>query len=341
MSAQSLVAAIDNFGSAANLQVRSVPRPEPREREIVVHVEAASVNPIDVRRRSGYGSRLFSLIGAARMPLVLGNDFVGTVCAVGKGVRAFREGDAVFGAKPPSSRGTHATHVVVQEEHALPRPSTISSSALAALPYNFLTVFRAFEGAGITGPRVKGRNVLVHGASGGLGLIAVWLVNSLGAHVTAVAGSRGLLACHAAGAAIALDHHSAPLKSLPRHFAATLNFANWNDEADLLRLLAPRAVGHATTVHPLLGNFDHSGLLRGGIATLYGKQRMRSLVPRGARYAWTVFRPDLSTLAILADIAPSLVRSEVKEFPLTKAAEAHLHIEQRRPGRAVIVPQWD
>jgi reticulon-4-interacting protein 1, mitochondrial len=304
-----------------------------------VQVEAASINPIDVRRRDGYGTKLFSLLGAARMPLVLGNDFAGTVCAVGHGVTTFREGDAVFGAKPPSSYGTHATHVAVRAEHALLQPTAVPAHVLAALPYNFLTVTRALAGAGITQESINGGNVLVHGASGGLGLLAVRLLNELGAHVTAVAGSGGLAACHAAGAAIVVDRHRKSLASLPRQFAATLNFANWDDEASLLRLLAPGAIGHATTVHPLLGNFDRFGLLAGAVATLRDKRRMRALAPNGACYAWTVFRPDRTALSALAARADALILPDVVGFPLGKAAEAHRHVEQRRPGRAVLLPQ--
>ncbi|KAF7964286.1 hypothetical protein AWV80_39390 [Cupriavidus sp. UYMU48A] len=69
------------IGEAFPLQVRPKSYRKPRNGEIVVQVEAAAVNPIDVRRRSGYGRRILSLMGATRMPLVLGNDFAGTVCA--------------------------------------------------------------------------------------------------------------------------------------------------------------------------------------------------------------------------------------------------------------------
>ncbi|QBY55486.1 alcohol dehydrogenase catalytic domain-containing protein [Cupriavidus oxalaticus] len=334
----SYIAAIDGFGDAFALRVRPVSCPQPRQGEIAVQVEAAAVNPIDVRRRGGYGSRLFSLMGAARMPLVLGNDFVGTVCAVGQGVTGLREGDAVFGAKPPSSAGTHATHVTMRADHARLRPSSIPAAALATLPYNFLTVTRAFADAGICRETVNRRPVLVHGATGGLGQIAVWLLHRLGASVTAVGGAKGLDACLAAGAAEVVDRHRQRLASLPRHFAATVNFANWGDEADLLHLLAPDAVGHATTVHPLLGNFDRLGLLGGVMATLVGKRGKRALTPKGARYGWTTFRPNPSALQALADCAAALAPPAVKTFTLSQTEQAYLHVMQGQPRRAVLLP---
>ncbi|SFV11050.1 alcohol dehydrogenase catalytic domain-containing protein [Pseudoduganella namucuonensis] len=341
MSGPGLAAAIRQFGGPEQLHLRELPLPAPGRGQIVVRVKAASVNPIDTRRRAGYGRRLLSVMGAARLPLVLGNDFAGTVCAVGRGVTAFREGDAVFGAMPPSSQGSHATHVAVDAALALHQPRGVAAEQLAALPYNFLTVSRALAGAGVTRGGVHGREVLVHGASGGLGLIALRMLHAMGARVTAVAGKRRE-ACRLAGAASVLDRHATPLRALPRHFAATLNFASWDDEPAVLGLLAPGALGHATTVHPLLGRLDRDGLAGGTAGAWLEKRRMAALAPAGARYAWTVFRPDPAALAQLADFAqlqqqqgPS---TDVARFALARAAEAHRHVELRLQGRAILLP---
>ena len=220
------------------------------------------------------------------------------------------------------------------------QPAGIGVSALATLPYNFLTVSRALADAGLdSSGRIRGRDVLVHGASGGLGLIAVRTLASWGARVTAVAGSTGIDACRQAGAATIVDRHRHSLRDIPPRFAATLNFANWDDEAALLRLLADDAVGHATTVHPLLGNFDKLGLMRGAVETMRQKARMRKLIPSGARYAWTVFAPDSRALAYLADHADMYAALVTyKEFSLADAKFAHRHVEQRLPGRAVLLP---
>ena len=328
-----IAATVRQFGDPNQLLVSTLPMPEPRAGEIVVEVEAASVNPIDVRRRAGYGRRLLSLLGAGRLPLVLGNDFVGTVSAVGHGVKELREGDAVYGAIPPSSRGTHATHVALKATHAAPRPAALDASMLAALPYNYLTVIRAFAGAGITRRSVSGREVLVHGATGGLGRIAVILLRALGASVTATGGRNGAVPRQLSG------RRSPPLAALPRRFAATLNFASWDDEPALLRLLAGDAVGHATTVHPMLGLLDSAGLARGGFVALQARRRMKALAPTGARYAWTVFRPDRDALSLLGESTAMLLPPLVKNYRLDQIAEAHRHVERRDAGRAVVLPQ--
>jgi NADPH:quinone reductase-like Zn-dependent oxidoreductase len=336
MSGQSLAAVVLQFGGISELAVCPVLRKRPRRGEIEVLVEAASVNPIDVRRRSGYGKRIFSLFGAATLPLVLGNDFAGTITAVGPGVTDLREGDHVFGAKPPSSGGTHATHAIVRAEHAVRQPRGVPAPALATLPYNFLTVQRALADAGLAADKAFQRQVLVYGASGGLGQLAVWLLSSWGAHVTAIGSGAGLDACRAAGAAVVLDRHRHRLADLRPGFAATLNFACWEDEGGLLRLLAPDALGHASTVHPLLGNFDSLGLLAGAIRTMWQKRQMRALA-RG-RYAWTVSRQDRAALQELADCAAAMPAPAWSSFSLFDAASAHRHVEQRRSGRAVLLP---
>jgi reticulon-4-interacting protein 1, mitochondrial len=99
---------------SSGFEVRPVLRRKPAAGEIEVAVAAASVNPIDVRRAQGYGRRLLSLVGAGRLPMVLGNDFAGTVTALGNNVDAFKTGDRVYGVKPPSAEGTHASHVLVK-----------------------------------------------------------------------------------------------------------------------------------------------------------------------------------------------------------------------------------
>lgn len=338
MSRTLIAAVLDQFGEPDQLQLRELALPSPGRGQIVVRVDAAAVNPIDTRRRAGYGRRLMGVMGAARLPLVLGNDFAGTVCAVGRDVNSVREGDAVFGAKPPASAGSHASHVLVDASLVLRQPPGMRAEQLAALPYNFLTVARAIAGAGITRSAVKGRDVLVNGASGGLGLIALRLLGDMGAHVTAVAGARRD-ACRHAGATRVLDRHTAPLQSLPRQFAATLNFGSWDDEAALLHLLAPGALGHATTVHPLLSKVDSQGLVAGLAGAWLEKRRMAAQAPAGARYAWTVFRPQQAALHQLTNWAPLLQLSTLPVcFPLAHAAQAHAHVEQHQPGRAILLP---
>lgn len=338
MTATYLAAAIEKFDAATRPVLREFPRRAPGAGEIEVAVEAASVNPIDARRRSGYGRSLFSMMGAAKLPLTLGNDFAGRVMRVGRGVSHLREGDAVFGAAPPSSRGTHANCVVVRASNAVLQPMGMSSAELATVPYNFLTVAKALEAAGLGDADLEGVDVLVHGGTGGLGMIAVQLLKRRGANVAATGSNERLPMCRQAGASLLIDRDRDELLALPYRFAATLNFACWDEDGTLLRLLGSNAIGHATTVHPLLGNFDRFGLLRGGLVSLAQKRRMRAMAPRGTRYAWTVFSVNRAVLEELAEIVGAIALPRVRSYMLADAAGAYIHNEKGLPGRPVLMP---
>jgi len=158
--------------AGGGFEVREAPRRRPAPDEIEVAVEAASVNPIDVRRAEGYGRRLLSLMGAARFPMTLGNDFAGTI--VTAGARAgFAVGDRVYGVKPVSRNGSHSSHVVVKAATARKAPRDRDLQELAALPYSFVTMWLATQAAGLTRQSAPAKSVLVHGAAGGLGRLAL------------------------------------------------------------------------------------------------------------------------------------------------------------------------
>lgn len=330
------------LGPNDGFEVRQELRRKPAADEIEVAVAAASVNPIDVRRAQGYGRRLLSVIGAGRFPMVLGNDFAGTVTAVGNSAGSFKVGDRVFGAKPPSTDGTHASHVLVKAAHVLPAPSEKDLQALAALPYGFITTWLAVHGAGLTRQNAVGKNVLVLGAAGGLGTLALQMLSAWGAAVVAIARPQDFAACREAGAAVCVDSTDKPFASVSRTFDATLNFASWEHDRSLFGCLRDGALGHATTVHPLLGNFDEFGWVRGALKTMSDKRRQRAALPKGAQnYAWTVFRPEPAAFAELRQFVEQ-GRASLPiglRVPLTNAVLAFDQVRSGRRGRALILPE--
>jgi reticulon-4-interacting protein 1, mitochondrial len=288
--------------AGGGFEVREVPRNASAADEIEIAVEAASVNPIDVRRADGYGRRLLSLLRASRFPMTLGNDFAGTVAAVGTGCKgAFAVGDRVYGVKPVSRDGSHTSHLLVKGAFARKAPPSGNIQGLAALPYSFVTMWLAARVAGVTRDDAAGKSVLVHGAAGGLGTLALQTLSAWGAKVTAIAKAADLAACYAAGATEAVDRDQDPFATLRGAFDVTLNFATWNDELKLLSCLRQGGLGHATTVHPLIQNFDELGWVGGALQTIRQKRRTRAMLPKGARhYAWVLFRPEAEALSELA-----------------------------------------
>lgn len=327
--------------SQGRLEVRPALRQQLRPDEVEVAVTAASVNPIDVRRAHGYGRRLLSLLGAGKFPAVLGNDVSGMVTAVGSAESGFKIGDPVYGVKPPSTDGTHASHVVVKAAHVLPAPPEQDLQALAALPYSFITMWLAVRGAGLTRQNAAGKNVLVHGAAGGLGTLALQMLSAWGAAVAAIARPQDFAACRKAGAVAVVDSMDGAFTSVSRTFDATLNFASWQYDRSLLGCLRDGALGHATTVHPLLGNFDELGWVRGALKTASDKRHHRAALPPNVKnYAWTTFRPEAAALFDLRQLVElQCVRLPIAmRAPLASAAQAFDHVRNGGRGRALIRP---
>lgn len=325
------------------LKLVDTQRVPPKSGELEIAVTAASVNPIDVQRASGYGRTLLSLLGAGEFPMVLGNDFAGAISAVGEGVTAYRVGDRVFGAKKPSRAGTHASHVVVKAEPDTVSlaPGTLDLTAIAVLPYSFITMWQAVRGAGLTRSNAHEKRILVHGAAGGLGSLAVQMLSDWGGEVTAIAFPKDHDACLALGASTVIDLSITPYDELAGAFDATLNFATWDHDQQLLACLKENGLGHATTVHPMLRSFDDNGLIGGAFKTFLAKRASRKALPPGVkRYQWTIFRPNADALAELVRLL-NIGRAKLDiglEVPLSDGQLAFDHIKRREAGRAILVP---
>jgi NADPH:quinone reductase-like Zn-dependent oxidoreductase len=321
--------------------IEEMPAPRPRKNEVVVRVEAASVNPIDVKRATGYGRRLLGLKGAGKFPLVLGNDIAGVVESIGKGVTALQPGDHVMGLVPTGKGGAHATHVTVESRWLRQVSQTLGAASLAVLPYTFTTLWQCLRKAGIDLRNARRREVLVHGASGGLGQLAIQLLQHWEANVTAICSTPNVDVCRNLGAATVWDRKRQSLSDLPQRYDVVLNFGAWEDEEILISRLKQGALGYATTVHPLLSNFDTYWWLAGAWHTRQALRQGRSLAAaRGARYGWVVFKPEAEALDVLQRfVNQSVLALPVGiEVPLSAARQAFVHVARHQPGRAVLLP---
>lgn len=224
----------DRFGALDVLQMKDQPAPRPGKGEVQVAVKAASLNLIDVRVRSGMMGPLVS----KKFPKTPGADFSGVVAAVGEGVSGVKVGDAVFGAADPFRGGAIADFVVVPEKQVAKKPAALSHEDAASLPIAGLAALLSIRDLGKTG---KGSRVLVHGASGGVGLYAVAIAKNLGAHVTAVAG-RGADAVREAGADVVLDYRKGEGADFAERFDVVLNASGKLPFAAGRRFLTPKGV---------------------------------------------------------------------------------------------------
>lgn len=177
------------WGGPEVLEVREVERPEPGEGEVLVRVEAIGVNPVDWKTRRNGG--LLARKGV-EPPVVLGWDVAGVVEATGPGATRFAVGDRVFGMpRFPGVAGAYAEYVAAPEKDLAAAPRSVDAAAAASLPLVALTVLQLFEQAGIG----DGWSVLVQGAAGGVGSVAVQVAKARGATVagTASAANQDLL----------------------------------------------------------------------------------------------------------------------------------------------------
>ncbi|WP_030873311.1 MULTISPECIES: NAD(P)-dependent alcohol dehydrogenase [Streptomyces violaceoruber group] len=199
----------DRFGPPDVLRVNDVPAPRPGPGEVLVEVRAASVDAGETAFRAGRMRR----VTRVRFPRGLGSDFAGRVAALGSGVRAWSVGDAVWGLMPHLTFGAIADYVAVPEQRLARAPQNLDLLEAAALPVVGTTAMTALSGKARLQP---GERLLVRGATGGVGSVAVQLGKALGAHVTALAAARNLDWITRLGADEAVDYRTTRPEDLDR-----------------------------------------------------------------------------------------------------------------------------
>lgn len=207
--------ALDRFGGPETLQVQTVPVPEIAPDEILIHVEAAGVGAWDPFEREG---GFVQVLGRApKFPYVLGTDGAGTVAAVGGQVKEFKEGDRVYALELGNPKGGfYAEYAAVKAENAALIPGGLTMEQAAVLPTDGVT---ALTGLDVLDLRPD-ESVMIFGASGGIGHLAVQLAKRMGARVFAVAsGEDGVEFVKQLGADAVVDGRSENVLQVIREFA--------------------------------------------------------------------------------------------------------------------------
>lgn len=198
----------DRYGPPEVLRLTEVPKPTPRDDEVLIRIHAATVTSGDWRARSlempaGFGllGRLFFGLSGPRQP-ILGSELAGEVESVGRDVTKFRAGDRVF-AFSGAAMGCHAEYRCMPEEGAVaPMPSNLTYGEAAAMSFGGTTALCFLRRAGIR----SGDTVLVNGASGGVGTAAVQIARHFGAEVTGVCSAANAELVESLGARRVIDY---------------------------------------------------------------------------------------------------------------------------------------
>ena len=290
------------FGGPEVLKLTEAVRPVPLPTEVLVRVRAVGVNPVEAVIRSGG----FPLLG--HPPFILGWDVSGVVEDIEPGVTRFRPGDEVYGMPFfPRPAGAYAEYVAAPSRQLARKPAGLSHAEAAALPLAGLTAWQALVD---TAHVAAGQRVLIHGAGGGVGHLAVQIAKARGAHVTGTASA---------------DKHD---------FVASLG------ADELIDYRATDFTAHVDGIDVVLDTIGGEtarrsiGVLRPGglLVTIVGR-RDAGLAARteaaGRRFAGLSVEPDYPALEALADLAGSgKLRVHLQAtLGLAEAAKAHELLE--------------
>ena len=185
-------------GSSDILKLVDLDKPTPADDEVLIKVQAASVNPLDWRMMRG-GPAIFRLLDRGPKMKRPGVDVAGVVEAVGKNVTRFKPGDPVFGA----AKGSFAEYACGEESKLAVKPESISFEEAASIPIAGLSALQGLRDHGKIG---AGSKVLINGAAGGVGIFAVQIAKLFGAEVTGVCSTRNLDFVSSLGADRVIDY---------------------------------------------------------------------------------------------------------------------------------------
>jgi NADPH:quinone reductase-like Zn-dependent oxidoreductase len=300
---------IHQTGRHGRLKLQEVPEPTCHEDELIIKVAVAGVNPVDTKIRAGKFARFHPCL-----PAVLGRDISGTVMSVGSKVVAFTEGDSVFGMLD-YDRGTYAEFATASVREIAPKPVALGHDSAAAIPVAGQTAWQALFEFGKLRP---GQRVLIHGASGGVGHLAVQLASWCGARVSATCKTEDVTFVQALGAEQVIDYK-------------THRFEDELSELDLILDL----VGGETRER------SWATLKAGGVLV----STLPAPVPAGRSDVSGREMVVYSNPGLLTRIAKLMVGGQLKveidrAFSLAEAAAAHRHLEEDHPrGKTVLIVQ--
>ncbi len=306
---------LTSAGGPENLSLQDIEMPQPKEGEVVLQVHSISINPVDIKTRKG-GSLYASLNESG--PVILGWDVSGVITAVGTGVQAFREGDAVFGmVNFPGHGRAYAENVAAPAAHLSLKPANVSHEEAAATTLAALTAWQVLvQQANLQ----KGQQVLIHAAAGGVGHFAVQIAKHFGATVAGTASAANEAFLEGLGVDRFIDYTTQDFTGLLRDFDIVLD-----------------PVGGDTTLRSL-DAMKPGGML---VSIVGGVKEpvQRSAAAKGIlakNYLVQSSGDDMRQLAILlaeGSLKPTLSH----QYPFAAIANAHRQIETGRTRGKIVV----
>ena len=310
------------YGSPDVLEIRQVPKPEPKAGEVLIKVHATTVSRTDCGMRRPHPFFVRFVAGLFRPKLtILGMDFAGEVEAVGAGVTSFKPGVRVFGLSP-DVYGAHAEYLCMPEQ-----------AAMAAMPAG--VAFRdavVCEGAWYADSYLQAfrlkpdHSILIYGASGAIGTAAVQLAKSYGAKVTAVVATPHLDLVRSLGAERAVDYTAQDFTQIGETFDCVFDAVGKTTYFRCRRLLKPEGVFAATD----LGPWGQNPLLAIWSSVTRSRRVVFPLPQSGKARTFVEFlkrRMESGEFRAVID----------REYPLDAIADAYRHVETEQKTGIVVI----
>jgi NADPH:quinone reductase len=315
--------ALDHFGGRETMKLQMLPVPEVGPHEVLIRVEWAGVGRWDTFEREGGFAREFGI--EAKFPYVLGSDGAGTLATVGDRVKGLKPGDRVyaFGFLNPKG-GFYAEYAAVKADDVSRIPDKLATQQAGAMPVDAMTALRGLDDTLALKP---GESVMIFGAGGGIGHLAVQLAKRMGARVFAVAsGSDGVALVKRLGADAVVDGHKDDIA------AAAGQFAPNGLDAALITAGGPSADKALTAMRA------------GGRVAYPNGVEPRPKPPSGIDAKSYDGMPDPQAIEKLnrlieSSAPPGTGPFEVqvaRSFPLDQVAEAHRALDEHYLGKLVL-----
>jgi NADPH2:quinone reductase len=311
--------AVDRFGGLDTLKIHKLAMPEVGTDEILIHIESAGVGVWDPFEREGGFAEIYGM--KPNFPYVLGSDGAGTVVDVGEQVSRFKEGDLVYAFNVMNPKGGfYAEYTTVKEDDASLIPDKLTTEQAGAMPVDAMTALRGLDD---TLGLKQGESILIFGASGGIGHMAVQLAKRMGARVLAVAsGDDGVKLVKRLGADKTIDGHKDNVVAAARKFAPKgLDAALFTAGGDI----ADKAM---------------TAIRKGGRVAYPNGVQPEPKVRSGLNIQSYDGMPDpqaIEKLNRLIESGPFEVHI-AQIFPLEEAAEAHRALESHYLGKLALRP---
>jgi NADPH:quinone reductase-like Zn-dependent oxidoreductase len=316
----------DTYGPADVLELREIERPEVGEKDVLVRVRAAGSGPDVWHIMTGQPYMARAALGFRRPKVrVRGWDVAGTVQAVGASVTDFRPGDDVMGI---AEGGSFAEYAITSPDKLVRKPASLSFEQAAALPISGVTALQALRDKAHVQP---GQTVLVIGAGGGVGTLAVQVAKAFGAHVTGVASSSKLDLVRSIGADDVIDYTREDFTDGSMRWDVIVDTAGRRPLRQLRRALAPKGtlvVVGGDGGGRWTGGFFR-GMLRGPLVSPFVGQKLMGLNSK-------VTREDLHGVAELAE-AGKLTPVIGHTYALSETPEAIRELETGHAAGKLVI----